>query len=217
MIQSIEVAGRIRDEIARGVINFGEQLRIADLATRYGVSAMPIREALRQLNGEGLITLAPNRTARVREVSEEYLHQLFDMHLAVEGVLARAAAASWLKADTKSLLALHEELEAAVACADADGVLAVNRRFHAFIYERSNNPDAFATIERHWFLMAALWKHYGYSESRFPAVINDHWHIIKALDNADVVGVGFLVGAHVLKARENLLEAVRRRGRNGNG
>jgi DNA-binding GntR family transcriptional regulator len=215
MIQSIEVAGRIRDEIARGTIAFGEPLRIADLAARYRVSAMPIREALRQLNGEGLITLAPNRTAHVRQVSEQYLRQLFDLHLAVEGVLARAAAASWRATDTKTLLALHQELEAAVACSDAETVLAVNQRFHTFIYERSNNPDAFAAIERHWFLMAALWKHYGYSESRFPGVLNDHWHIIKALDQGDVVGVGFLVGAHVLKARDNILEVVLRRSRNG--
>ena len=210
MIQSIEVAGRIRDEIAGGTLTFGAQLRIAELASRYQVSAMPIREALRQLNGEGLVILAPNRTARVREVSEPFLRQLFDLHLAVEGVLAQSAAASWVTSDTTALLGMHEELETAVARSDADSVLAINRRFHAFIYEQSNNRDAFATIERHWCLMAALWKRYGYSEGRFPGMLNDHWHIIRALDARDVVGVGLLIGAHVVKARDNILDVVMR-------
>jgi DNA-binding GntR family transcriptional regulator len=215
MIQSIEVAGRIRDDIARGVLAFGEQLRIVDLANRYQVSAMPIREALRQLNGEGLIKLEPNRTARVRQVSEHYLRQLFDLHLAVEIVLARAAAANWQKDDTAILLSVHEEMEAAVGRSDAERVLEVNKHFHTLIYERSNNADAFATIERHWFFMAALWKRYGYSEGRFSGVLNDHWHILKALDQGDAVGIGLLVGAHVLKARDNLLEVIRQHGKAG--
>jgi DNA-binding GntR family transcriptional regulator len=55
----------------------------------------------------------------------------------------------------------------------------------------------------------ALWRRYGYSEERFSGVLSDHWHIIKALDENDVAGTGTLVGAHVIKARRQLLDAIR--------
>ena len=58
----------LRDDIISGSLPFGSRLRIDELATRYGVSHMPIREALRELHGEGLVVIEPNRGARVRSI-----------------------------------------------------------------------------------------------------------------------------------------------------
>ena len=72
-----------------GELPFGARLRIDDLASRYGVSHMPVREALRVLHGEGLVVIEPNRGARVRTIHRGYIEDLFDVRTALEQLMSR--------------------------------------------------------------------------------------------------------------------------------
>ena len=65
----VSVAQRIRDDIVAGRLAFGDRLTIDALANRYEVSHMPVREALRELQGDGLVVIEPNRGARVRTIA----------------------------------------------------------------------------------------------------------------------------------------------------
>src|SRR5262245_26037780 len=89
---SIEICDRIRDDIVAGALAFGSRLTLEQLATRYATGHMPIREALRQLQGEGLVVQTPNRGARVRAVDVEFVRNIFDLRIAIESMLARRAA-----------------------------------------------------------------------------------------------------------------------------
>ena len=209
MVQSFEVAERNRRDIADGVIDFGQRIGIAGLAKRYGVSAMPVREAFRQLGGQGFIVLEPNKSARARDITETCLAQLFEMHLAVEVVLARSAPAVWKPTDTSAADAINDELGAAAAAGDAEGALALIRRVYIYIYERADHAEAFETIDRHCLFMAALWERYGYAEDRLPGVLNDHWHIVRSLDANPILEIGMLTGAHAIKSHQQLLRQVR--------
>ena len=71
---------------------FGSRLTLEQLASRYSAGHMPIREALRQLQGEGLVVLTPNRGARVRAVDIEFVRNIFDLRMAIAPMLARRAA-----------------------------------------------------------------------------------------------------------------------------
>ncbi|MBL8228105.1 MAG: GntR family transcriptional regulator, partial [Bryobacterales bacterium] len=62
----LRVRERLRADILSGRFGPGERIKIAELSKRYGVSQMPVREALQMLQGEGLITIAPNKGASVR-------------------------------------------------------------------------------------------------------------------------------------------------------
>lgn len=208
MVFSVGIADRIRHEIATGVIQFGERLRISELSERYGVSTMPIREAFRRLSGEGFIVHEPNRTARVQTISRRYLEQLFEMHLAVETVLTQSAAAVWKPIDTEAVTAIHERLIDAAEAGEWETLLSLNREFHDYIYRRADLPEAYQTIDRHWAFTAALWKRYGYAEDRYSGVISDHEHIIIALSDNDVLSARLLVGAHVIKARNHMFQVV---------
>ena len=76
MTRNADIEGRLRDDILRGRIGFGDRLRIDELASRYGVSHMPVREALRVLAGEGLIVTEPNRGAHLRPVNREFVRAI---------------------------------------------------------------------------------------------------------------------------------------------
>src|SRR3954451_3898009 len=82
----------LRDDIIAGQLPFGSRLRIEELALRYGVSHMPVREALRVLHGEGLVVIEPNRGARVRPIYRGFIEDVFDVRCAIETMLARRAA-----------------------------------------------------------------------------------------------------------------------------
>src|SRR5690348_10896665 len=78
------VAETLRERIVRGEIKEGEQLRQDAIATELAVSRIPVREALRQLEAEGLITIVPHRGAVVSLLSTEEIEEIFEMRAVLE-------------------------------------------------------------------------------------------------------------------------------------
>jgi DNA-binding GntR family transcriptional regulator len=207
--RAINVPERIRHEIVAGVLPFGGRVTIDELASRYGVSHMPVREALRELRGEGLVLIEPNRGARIRPVDRKFVADLFETRSALEIMLSRRAARRFQPVDADMLEQIEEQLESQVAAGDWDAVLASNRRFHQLVNRVADNPDAVALVDRHWLLIAALWQRYGYGPERFSGVASDHHHLIKCFRDNDSEGAAMLMGAHVLKACQELLDRMK--------
>src|ERR1700676_5304421 len=87
------VYGVLRDRLMRGGFEPGQKLKIAELASALGTSAMPVREALNRLAAERAIESLPNRSVRVPSLSKESLRDLMEARRAIEGLaVARAAA-----------------------------------------------------------------------------------------------------------------------------
>ena len=83
---------RIRDDILSGNYTPGEELKEATLGKQLGVSRTPVREALRQLDLEGLVEIAPNRGAKVIGISRKDVEDIYHMRARLEGLAARKAA-----------------------------------------------------------------------------------------------------------------------------
>ncbi|SIO72304.1 transcriptional regulator, GntR family [Burkholderia sp. GAS332] len=205
MVQIQDIQQKIRDDIVAGVLPFGSRVTIAQLAERYGVSQMPIREALRALHGEGLLIIEPNRGARIRTVDREFIGNIFDIRSALEVLLIRKMVMRATPADVDALREIEARFEACIEAGDYESALRTNREFHTTINTVANNPDAVALLDRHWLLIAALWHRFDYGAERFHGVINDHRHLINAIAERDVEAAGTLMSAHVIKARHTLL------------
>ncbi len=202
---SAAICDRVRDDIVAGNLSFGSRLTLDLLAARYAVGHMPVREALRQLQGEGLVVLTPNRGARVRAVDVEFVRNVFDLRITIEAMLARRAAERIEAGQVARLEALEGELEAAAARRDYASLLALNRRFHSAINEVAHNDEAEAVLDRHRRLIAALWTLYGYGEDRAAGVVSDHRYIIAALASHDGDAAASLAMAHAAKAKQALI------------
>ncbi|MFI4904021.1 MAG: GntR family transcriptional regulator [Burkholderiales bacterium] len=203
-----DVGLRMRDDIVAGVLPFGARITIDALATRYGTSHMPIREALRELQGEGLVVIEPNRGARVRNIDADFVTNLFEIRTALEVMLVRRAAQVCTPRDIAGLEAIENVLEAHIARGDYAGVVAENHRFHQAINFVAGNADALPIIDRHWMLLAALWRAHGYGEARFAGVANDHRNLIGALATHDQEAASAIMGAHAAKAKLELMRRV---------
>jgi DNA-binding GntR family transcriptional regulator len=144
------VYAALRDRLMRGGFEPGQKLKIAELASAFGTSAMPVREALNRLAAERAIECMPNRSVRVPALSKYSLQDLMETRFAVEG-LAVARAASNMTAQT---LAALRQLIDAQSETDAEhvseGSAEQNRAFHFTIYRQSGSTVLLPIIESLW-------------------------------------------------------------------
>lgn len=205
----LDITEQLREHILNGTFAPHSPLRIDALATQFSVSHMPIREALRRLESEGLLTMLPNRGARVVEVSPGFVADIFDLRTLIEAFLARRAAERITPAQLADLRAVQARYEAAAKQQDVSAALLANREFHTAINTIAGNRDGSLILERHWRLITALWRVYGYQSDRFASVIADHQQMLTAFAGHDGEGAAALSAAHSIRAKQNLLSRMR--------
>jgi DNA-binding GntR family transcriptional regulator len=132
-----EVAELLRQRIFRRELEPGSWIDEVKLAQEYGISRTPLREALKVLAAEGLVTMKVRRGAYVTEVSERDLAEVYHLLSLLESDAAGVVALKASDAELKELKALHAELEGAVR--NRDKFFAVNERFHMRLLEIAGN------------------------------------------------------------------------------
>ena len=132
-----EVAELLRQRIYRRELEPGSWIDELKIAEEYGISRTPLREALKVLAAEGLVTMKVRRGAYVTEVSEQDLHNVYHLLGLLESDAAGVVATQATEAEQQELQALHDELEAAAA--DRDRFFALNERFHMRLLEIADN------------------------------------------------------------------------------
>lgn len=208
MARSVDIRGRLLNDIAAGGIGPGDKLTIDELAQRYNASHMPVREALRELLGAGLLRQGAGRTMRLAAFDRSTIENLFNTRSAIEVMLTRQAAQRFTRHDAAALEAIESDLERAVDANDNEAVLAANRRFHTTIYALAENEEANSIVERHWLFIRLLWSRVGFGAERYGGVVNDHRHLMRALAANDVEAAAVLMGAHVIKAKHELVQRI---------
>ncbi len=132
-----EVAELLRQRIFRRELEPGSWIDELKLAEEYGISRTPLREALKVLAAEGLVTMKVRRGAYVTEVSEKDLADVYHLLALLESDAAGVVAERASDDELTSLQTLHDELEAAVG--DRDRFFALNEQFHMRVLELARN------------------------------------------------------------------------------
>ena len=132
-----QVAERLRQRILGHQLGAGSWIDEQALALEFGISRTPLREALKVLATEGLITMKLRRGAYVTEVSERDLSEVFHLLALLEGDAAKTAARVATDAQIADLETLHHQLESAVT--DRDRFFSANERFHMRLLEIAGN------------------------------------------------------------------------------
>ncbi len=145
-----QVYQQIRDLILDGEIEPGQTVTIQSLADAFGVSAMPVREALHRLVAAKALTVVSGRSVGVAPLSAERLADLTRVRKEVEGLAAEWAAAHIAAADLDRLQQLIEQMAKAAQHRDRRQFVPANREFHFLIYERSQSATLLAVIEGLW-------------------------------------------------------------------
>lgn len=199
------VREKLREDILSGYFISGERLKIAELVARYKVSQMPIREALQQLQGEGLLIIEPNKGAHVRKVDQQFLESIYEIRQLIEVYLTVKCIDNLQERDLKLLNQIQKSYESAAAKEDYTTCLQLNRRFHSTIYELANNSEGLQILEKHWQLINTLRLTYGFGSRRTTEVIEEHQAILRALERRNPAEVEIAASVHCINAKADLL------------
>jgi DNA-binding GntR family transcriptional regulator len=141
------VADKLRDRIIRGEIPEGAQLRQDAIATHYQVSRIPVREALRQLDAEGLISIVPNRGAIVPALSPSDIGELFGIRALLEPEVLKASIPHLTEQDLSEAAAVLRTYVTELRKTENVSTWGrLNWQFHSILYSRANQPRFMAVI-----------------------------------------------------------------------
>lgn len=184
--------GRIRE----GLLAPGTRLRAEEIATEIGMSRMPVREALRRLDSEGLVTLRPNRGAVVAGYKPEEILELFEMRSVLEGLAVRLAAPHF----GEEQLVEMRDLVAHMAHGETKSARWINRHwaFHAYVCGLSGRTRLLREIERMHTVLEPYLRIWFTKVSKPLHMVDDHEALIRVLATRDPARAEAAMREHIL-------------------
>jgi DNA-binding GntR family transcriptional regulator len=195
-----KVVDALRERIRGGELGAGERLVEGRLSEELGVSRMPVREALRQLAAEGLVTIEPRRGATVTRFSEEQVRELVEVRATLEGLNAKLAAKRHDPAKIAELESILSEGVRAVQTADPITLMRLNERFHEALANIAANSvlrDIMRSLrDRTALLFVPI------NEGRGKQNWDEHAAILRAVIDGDAELAALLATRHVFSAAQ---------------
>lgn len=134
-----KILEHIRDAIVAGTLKAGSRVSEPELAERYGISRTPIREAFRQLESEGYLTVIPRRGAVVSELSPKDIEEFYAIKSIMEGYAARRACENLSNKDLERLQAINDKLAELARSGDIKHFFKVHSDFHELFIKAADN------------------------------------------------------------------------------
>ena len=195
-----QVAERLRAGILGHIMAPGSWIDEQALATAYGISRTPLREALKVLASEGLVTMKLRRGAYVTEVSARDLDEVYHLLALLESDAAVVVARHATALQIAELQALHAELEARVD--DRDRFFAANERFHMRLLEMADNRWRLQMVVDLRKVMKLNRHHSLFKQGRLEASLKEHRRIMTAIKARNAERVQSLMQQHFANGKE---------------
>lgn len=199
---------RLLDDIRHGALLPGSRLRETELADRLGISRTPVREAIRQLEADGLVVHLPRQGASIRSLDHAEVVELYEMRAVLEGTAARLAARAANDIELAELVALNGELAKTPAGAQAREV---NRQFHRMLLDAARNRFLVKSMSALQKTLLILGPTTLAEPSRAVAAVEEHGAVLSALQARDGGAAETAMRAHVDAALAARLRGMRDR------
>lgn len=204
----LKVCNVIREAIIRGDFKQGERLKQSDLAEKMGVSRMPIREAFRKLESEGLIIMEPHKGAVVKSISIEDIKEIYALRSELEKMAVHQSVNLLTEEDIKQLSFLVSEMENAN---DADTFVQYNIDFHRLLVKRCKWERLNSFIGTLWNGLPQQTPHL--LTGQIETSNTEHRKILEAVINKDNETAANLVSEHIYRTGEKLIESLKNEGK----
>lgn len=195
---------RIREEIIAGKIKPGQRLVISNLAKDFGHSEIPVREAIRQLESEGIVQVTPHVGAVVREINEKEFLEIYIIRIELEVLATRLAVPHIGEKALSKLNSLIQKAEIAIDEGKHEKLGTLNKHFHLSIYQ----TGPYSYLYR---MILGLWEKFELSNNVFAYVPDravpswyEHRQIVEAIKNKDADLAAELVREQKLRTKTAL-------------
>lgn len=198
---SSRIADEIRSAVLSGEMRPGMRIRQELLAAKYGASRIPVREALKQLENEGLVVLAPNRGAWIADVNSEESIEVYKIREVVEPLAIFESVPNMTDADIAALDAMVNELERTTTL---ERYLQLDREFHLRTYSRARMPQLQAMVERFWNSTQHFRRQFvkeTFARDGLPFSDPQHLMLMAMIRSRDAEGARSMVHLHIRRTR----------------
>jgi DNA-binding GntR family transcriptional regulator len=201
---SEKIAHELRAQILAGTIAPGSRILQEQLAAEFGASRLPVRDALRRLQADGLVSIVANTGAWVSKLSKKECEEAYQIRERLEPLLLRQSTQQMQPETTAALLKLVEQMEASV---DVETFLRLDREFHLLAY--SHGPDGMLKD-----LVVRLWnttQHYRRAFVKLSGIAAgsvthlEHRLILDAMVRGDLDDLEINLAAHIRRTRNALV------------
>jgi DNA-binding GntR family transcriptional regulator len=199
---------RLLDDIRSGILLPGARLRETELAERLGISRTPVREAIRQLEADGLVTHLPRQGATIRTLDYNEVIELYEMRAVLEGTAARLAARAASSIELDELAALNAELAAAPPGPQAREL---NRQFHRTLLDCARNRFLVKSMSALQRTLLILGPSTLDDSGRAADAVEEHAEILRALSARDAQTAEAAMRLHIEAALRSRIRAMRGR------
>lgn len=198
----------IKDAVVSGRLKPGERVPEQEIAESFGISRTPIREAFRQLESEGFISVTPRKGAVVSPITDQDVREFYAIKSLLEGFAAKTACVKLTQKDIKKLESLNSQMERCAEKVDVKGFFKLDNQFHDTFLRSCGNEKLCALVHQ----LVQQFERFRITALSLPGRMADsvrqHNEIIEAFKNSDMNLVESLVRANAERGRDVLVEEI---------
>lgn len=199
---------RLLTELREGRLNPGDRLRETDLAERLGMSRTPVREAIRQLEADGIVTHVPRQGASIRGLDYAEVMELYEMRAVLEGTVARLAARAASDIEIEELYDMNQQM---AALGNVPEAFILNRQFHAGLLDAAKNRFLTRSIHALQKALMILGPTTLTQPDRAAKAVEEHFGVLDSIKARDGTLAEAAMRAHIEAAQRVRLRALRAR------
>jgi DNA-binding GntR family transcriptional regulator len=197
----------MEEAILSGSIRPGERIIETELAKKLGISKSPVREALKKLEGEGIVQLVPRKGFFVRNIDRKSIDDLCDVMFIIELAAARLSLKKKTEAVCKKIDEILDQMKRHLRTRDYASYVLANRQFHGLFYDLTEN-EWILKISQMFFKEADMLRSLSlYTSDRFSRSIEEHDAIADAYKKGDEERLERAVKKHLIMFRDNILKS----------
>jgi DNA-binding GntR family transcriptional regulator len=198
----------LRERIRSGELQPGQRLRVNDLRDELAMSPTPIREALRLLQADGLVTYQPHQGITVAGLSPETTAELSLLRCTLESLATELAVSKLTEAGLEELKHVHDELMHAFETGHGAAINELNATWHWQVYDAASSPQLRDFIRKLW--ERYPWRTMWVLPGRAQKSIEEHGRVMDAIIAGDARAAGREMRAHIASGERSLLEELER-------
>lgn len=199
---------RLLDALRDGRLSPGDRLRETEIAERFGVSRTPVREAIRKLEADGIVTHVPRQGASIRTLEYAEVMDLYEMRAVLEGTAARLAARAGSDIEIEELFDMNQTLADVGSTPEA---FELNRQFHAAVLDAAKNRFLTRSITSLQKALMILGPTTLSEPDRVAKAVEEHFGVLGAIKSRDGERAEAAMRAHIEAAQRIRVRSLRAR------
>lgn len=195
---------KVREDILNGKYATGDKIVEAKLAEELGVSRTPVREALKQLELDGLVESLPNRGVIVKGITDQDIEDIYSIRLAIEAIAARWSIERIEPDEVDQLKEIYDLMEFYASKGDVDKSFELNTRFHETLFKATKSRYLEHVLKDFQLFIKSTRNESLKSDGRLDTALAEHKVILNAYLNKDTDAAVKAITTHITNSRANV-------------